>query len=112
MSDSDDRESPHKPGPRTDQGKAKVRLNSFKHGITAQVINMPPEMAASYLSFNKAMIHDWQPKGFMETQFAQTIADSQWRLNASHAWQMNVFAEHYAACEGEIETDRPEVEAA
>ena len=112
MSDSDTHNEPHKPGPRTEQGKARSRLNSFKHGITAQVINMPPEMTADYLSFNKAMVQDWQPKGFMETQIAQTIGDCQWRLNAGRAWQMNLFAEHYDRCEGQIETDRPEVEAA
>ena len=30
-------------GPRTPEGKSKSRLNAFRHGITAQVIVMPPE---------------------------------------------------------------------
>ena len=105
-------ESPHKPGPNTDEGKAKVRLNAFKHGITCQVINMPPEIAADYMTFNKSMLHDLQPKGFLETQIAQTIGDCQWRLNGCRAWQMTLFAEHYDASEGQIETENPRVEAA
>ena len=74
MPDSDHPESPHKPGPNTDEGKAKVRLNAFKHGITCQVINMPPEIAADYMTFNKSMLHDLQPKGFLETQIARPSA--------------------------------------
>ena len=112
MPDSDHPESPHKPGPNTDEGKAKVRLNAFKHGITCQVINMPPEIAADYMTFNKSMLHDLQPKGFLETQIAQTIGDCQWRLNGCRAWQMTLFAEHYDASEGQIETENPRVEAA
>ena len=44
-------------GPRTPEGKSKSRLNAFRHGITAQVIVMPPEQMEAYMNFNKDLYH-------------------------------------------------------
>src|SRR5438132_2636461 len=40
-------------GPRTPEGKSRSRLNTFRHGITAQIIVMPPEQMEAYMNFNK-----------------------------------------------------------
>ena len=99
-------------GPRTPAGKERSRLNAFRHCITAQVINMPPEIAAAYLSFNKQMVEACNPYGFIEKQIAQTIADTQWRLNRFCAHETNLFALGHQENSNVIDVDDEAIHAA
>ncbi len=99
-------------GPRTEAGKNASRLNAFRHGITAQVINLPPEEMQAYLHFNKEQIQAHAPANPIEKQLAQTIIDTQWRLNASRAHELSLFADHHEKSEGMFQAERPEIEAA
>jgi hypothetical protein len=99
-------------GPKTPEGKSKSRLNAFRHGITGQVINLPPEEMQAYLAFNKEQIQAHAPANPIEKQLAQTIIDTQWRLNASRAHELSLFADHHEKSEGMFQAERPEIEAA
>ena len=68
-------------GPKTEKGKAAVRLNAVKNGLTGQTVFLPNENAALY----KAHILDYeklyQPVGPEERDLVQSVADLRWRLN-------------------------------
>jgi hypothetical protein len=102
----------HSTGPRTPEGKSHSRLNAFRHGITAQVINLPPEEMQAYLAFNKEQIQAHAPANPIEKQLAQTIIDTQWRLNASRAHELSLFADNHEKSAGMFQAERPEIEAA
>jgi hypothetical protein len=102
----------HSTGPRTDAGKQRSSLNALRHGLTGHVIVLPSEDHAAYDTHTKRFIGDLQPKGALEQQLVQSLADTSWRLNRVAALETNLLTlgmtEHSAA----INTSEPEVHAA
>ena len=45
-------------GPKTEEGKDKVRLNALKHGLCAETIVLPHEDADAY----QQRLDDWTPR--------------------------------------------------
>ena len=68
-------------GPRTEAGKKTSSLNALRHGLTARVVVLPSEDLAAYRHFSDEFLVDLAPETFSERQCAQTIIDTQWRLN-------------------------------
>jgi hypothetical protein len=68
-------------GPKTDTGKQTSSLNALRHGLTGQVDLMPAEDREAHDKFCAAIVADLAPAGALETQFAQSIAEDNWRLN-------------------------------
>lgn len=68
-------------GPRTEIGKKTSSLNALRHGLTARVVVLPTEDLAAYTRFADEYLVDLAPETFPERQCAQTIIDTQWRLN-------------------------------
>jgi len=99
-------------GPRTPEGKSKSRLNAFRHGITAQVIVMPPEQMEAYMNFNKDLYHAFSPGNVIEKQLVQTYCDTQWRLNNMRANEISTFALNHEDTAHLIENDNPNVQTA
>ncbi len=79
-------------GPTTAAGKSRSRLNAFRHGLTSQVVVLPTEDVTAYEKFSSSYHLDLQPKGILETQLVQTLADIQWRLNRAKAHEAAIFA--------------------
>ena len=50
-------------GPRTDEGKDKVRLNALKHGLTATTVVLPHEDAGAYQQREEAWTRELNPSG-------------------------------------------------
>lgn len=73
--------SQSKPGPKTHEGKQRSALNALRHGLTGRIVLMPGEDLQLYLSFSRKFTEALNPKGVIESQFAQNAADAQWRLN-------------------------------
>ena len=72
-------------GPRTQEGKQKIRLNGLKHGLTGQMTLMPWEDRAAHDKFCKELIDEFAPEGKEETLLANSIAEDHWRLNRIRA---------------------------
>src|SRR5271163_651884 len=102
----------HSTGPRTESGKQRSSLNALRHGLTGHVIVLPSEDHAAYDTHNRRFFDDLQPKGALEQQLVQSLADTSWRLNRVAALETNLLTlgmtEHSAA----INTSEPEVHAA
>ena len=79
-------------GPKSDSGKARVRLNGLRHGLTGHTVLMPYEDAAKYEAYASAIVSTLAPEGPEEHALARSIADGGWRLSRARAIEHNIFA--------------------
>jgi hypothetical protein len=56
-------------------------MNAIRHGLTARVVVLPTEDLAAYQAFSQEIVDSLSAQTPVERQFAQTIADNQWRIN-------------------------------
>ena len=56
-------------------------MNALRHGLTARVVVLPTEDMAAYRAFSKELVDSLDAQTPLERQFAQTVADNQWRIN-------------------------------
>src|SRR5271157_2215128 len=68
-------------GPTSPQGKARSAMNALRHGLTARVVVLPDEDMDAYQAFSKEIVDSLDAQTPVERQFAQTVADNQWRIN-------------------------------
>lgn len=67
-------------GPKTAEGKFKVRFNAVKHGMTASAAVLPFEDANSYDELRQALMDDYHPANSREHMLVEMIAVNYWRL--------------------------------
>ena len=67
-------------GPRTSAGKARVSLNSLKHGLTTREIVLPTEDPEDFDLFRIGLLADLAPQGDLEGALAEKIVADLWRL--------------------------------
>ncbi len=67
-------------GPVTDEGKAAVRLNALKSGLTGATVVLPAEDAEEYYTHTESYRTLYKPVGPEESALVQSIADIRWRL--------------------------------
>lgn len=94
-------------GPTTEPGEQRARFNAFRHGLTGQTFVLPLEDRENYEATCQVFFADLQPKGALETQFVQTIADASWRLNRAAALETSLFAFAIQNQDGLIDTGDP-----
>src|SRR5579859_1043013 len=82
----------HSTGPRTPEGKRRCRLNSFRHGLTGQLMVFTPEEQKAYEKHCKIVLEGLRPVGDFELDVAQSIADDRWRLKRARAIEASTFA--------------------
>src|SRR5450631_557072 len=68
-------------GPTSPQGRARSSMNALRHGLTARVVVLPSEDMAAYKAFSVEIVDSLDAQTPVERQFAQTVADNQWRIN-------------------------------
>ena len=68
-------------GPRTEEGKAKIRLNAVTTGLTGRTVCLPTDDAALYQSLILSYEKLFQPVGPEESGLVQSVADIRWRLD-------------------------------
>jgi hypothetical protein len=78
-------------GPKSPEGKQRSSLNAFRHGLTGRTMVLPGEDHTAYDKFCKYFFEDLKPKGIVELQLCQMIADSSWHLNHVSAMETNHF---------------------
>jgi hypothetical protein len=71
--------SPPPASGKTPQGRARSSMNALRHGLTARVVVLPSEDMDAYQTFSKEIVDSLDPQTPVERQFAQTVADNQWR---------------------------------
>ena len=85
-------------GPRTDEGKAKTRLNAVKHGLTgATVLFANLEDAQRYSKHAADFQQLYQPLGPEESALVQSIIDTRWRIGTAPLLEFAVIARATAA---------------
>ncbi len=67
-------------GPTSDEGKAKVRLNALKTGLTGQTVLLPSDDVAAYETHIASFFTRHSPLGDEEHTLVQSIADTEWRI--------------------------------
>jgi hypothetical protein len=99
-------------GPRTPGGKNKTRLNALRHGLTGRVVVLPSEDMDAYHAFCAELIADLAPETAVESQYAQTFCDTQWRLNRARSFEDSMLSLGHFESAGAIDTGHPQVHAA
>ena len=102
----------HSTGPRTEAGKKTSSLNALRHGLTSRIVVLPTEDLAAYTRFSEEFLLDLAPETFAERQYAQTIIDTQWRLNRVRALEDGMLALGHYGPESNIDGGHPEIHAA
>jgi hypothetical protein len=103
---------PFGPGPRTPEGKKRASLNAMRHGLTGQTIVSPKDDLSAYLRFTRRFYDDLQPKGAIETQLVQTIADNSWRLNRARVYENNLLTIGFDEQSDSIDVEDAEIHRA
>ncbi|MGD0301777.1 MAG: hypothetical protein ABSE86_32270 [Bryobacteraceae bacterium] len=104
--------SQHSTGPRTPAGKQRSSLNALRHGLTGHVIVLPSEDHAAYENHTRRLVDDLQPKGALEEQLVQSLADTSWRINRIAALETNLLALGIMDQSANIDAAHPEAHAA
>ena len=68
-------------GPKSDEGKIRVRLNAIKHGLSAKTFVLPGEDAAKLDARVAAWKQDVQPQTTMEDYLVERAAHVSWQLD-------------------------------
>jgi hypothetical protein len=79
-------------GPRTEEGRAFSRLNSYKHGLTGHLLVMTDDEREAHDTFVAGIVDSLKPADALERQLAHSIADGYWRINRVSAIESNFFA--------------------
>jgi hypothetical protein len=70
----------HSTGPASEEGKAASSRNALKHGLTGNTVLLPVEDKTEFQRFCAEIIACLEPETPVEREFAQIVANSQWRL--------------------------------
>ena len=65
-----------------------------------------------YKTFSKELVDSLNPETAMEQQFAQTVADTQWRLNRARSFEDGMLALGHYEEAGNFEASSPEIHSA
>ena len=78
-------------GPRSEAGKAAVRFNALKSGLTAKSTLLPHECAADYHEIRASLMHDYAPASSQELMLVDQIACGYWRTIRARRFEVSMF---------------------
>ncbi len=67
-------------GPVTEAGKAKMRDNALRHGLTSKHAVIKGEDPDEYAALLQDLVNDWKPADTQEEMLVTQIVESAWRL--------------------------------
>ena len=67
-------------GPRSAEGKAKVRFNAVIHGLRAETVVLPHEDADEFEAMRQGWIEDWKPQTETRLALVERAVAGAWRL--------------------------------
>jgi hypothetical protein len=97
-------------GPRTEEGKQKIRLNGLRHGLTGQVSIMTDDNRRELDAFCDPIIARLSPDGPLELQLAHLVAHSYWRLNRIRSIEDGIFALGHTYPKNQIDSGAPQAD--
>ena len=80
----------HSTGPRTDDGKHRVRFNALKHGAYSKLLILPDEDSDCFLAEREGLIARHQPQTEAETALVDALHETGWRLSRMVAIETNL----------------------
>jgi hypothetical protein len=93
-------------GPRTQAGKARSRLNSRKHGLTAKLLVIGNEDPAEFEELRAALIERYDPQGAAEGELVDYLAGIYWRLRRFPLFEAAILAARQAQVADEHREDQ------
>lgn len=99
-------------GPNSARGKQHSSRNAVRHGLTGRIVVLPTEDMEAYKAFSKELVDSLNPETPMERQFAQTVADTQWRLNRARTYEDGMLALGHFEQAGNFEAGSREMHSA
>ena len=90
-------------GPKTPDGRAAVRFNSVKHGLTARALTLIGENEAEFKALLDAMEAEHQPATPTETALVRRIAMASWRLTRFYHMETGFFAIRHVDLQSKFE---------
>ena len=69
-----------KGGPKTREGKSRIRLNAIKHGLLSRDVLLPGEDVEAFNQMRQNLIDEYQPQGQVEEMQLELVAANYWRL--------------------------------
>jgi hypothetical protein len=78
--EANQRNAQHSTGPKTPDGKEKVRFNALKHGLRARNTILPFENPEEFNQLCAELENDWQPQDRTEKLHVEQMAVHQWLL--------------------------------
>lgn len=87
-------------GPRTEEGRHKVRFNALQHGLCAETIVLPHEDATAYQNRLETWTADLKPRTDMEAYLIGRMVKLSWKLDRADAHERAVLAERIAEQRG------------
>jgi hypothetical protein len=106
------RNAKHSRGPKTESGKHRSSQNAMRHGLAGRVVVLPEEDLEVFKAFCKEIVESLNADAPMERQCAQTIADSQWRLNRARTFEDGMIAMGHFEEAGKFTAENPSIHAA
>lgn len=79
-------------GPRTATGKAAIARNAIRHGLTARLVVMTWEDAATFEALRQALHDELKPACVAATELVEHLAALLWRLHRSSAYESALLA--------------------
>ena len=108
-------------GPRSQVGKARSRLNSRKHGLTAKMLIIVGENADDFDQLRAELMAEHDPQSVLETELVDRLAGILWRLRRvpsfeaaildtrhQQVWNQKNYALPEPESEGESESESEE----
>jgi hypothetical protein len=96
-------------GPASPKGKSRSSLNALRHGLTARVVVLPSEDMNAYQALSSEIVDSLDPQTPLERQYAQTVADNQWRINRIRSIEDGLLADGHFERGGDFDAEHPDI---
>ena len=97
---------------RTQEGRARSSMNALRHGLTARVVVLPTEDMAAWKAFSTEIVDSLDAQTPVERQFAQTVADNQWRINRIRSIEDGMLGLGHFEAAGDFDCPSAEIHSA
>jgi hypothetical protein len=98
-------------GPITPEGRAAVRMNALKHGLTAAEIVLPTEDKLEFEQFQAAFEEECQPVGAIKQVLVEDLVAARWRMNRVRKMEPGFFTLRLQVMRRQIKEDFSNLDA-
>ena len=89
-------------GPRSQSGKARSRLNSRKHGLTATTLVIGDEDPAQFEKLRAELMEEYDPQSALEYELVERLSSLLWRLRRIPAFEAAIIDARRAEVESDV----------